>query len=65
MNADSAIKDYYPTSFVTDLNGKQHEWEAVVLIPFIDEERLLATMQPCMPHLTEEEGEQDFNHWHA
>ena len=23
--------------FVTDLNGKQQEWEAVVLIPFIDE----------------------------
>ncbi len=33
----SPIIDYYPTSFRTDLNGKQQEWEAVVLIPFIDE----------------------------
>ena len=23
--------------FATDLNGKQHEWEAMVLVPFIDE----------------------------
>ena len=28
---------FYPVEFATDLNGKQQEWEAVVLIPFIDE----------------------------
>jgi len=33
----SPIRLYYPDKFETDLNGKQHEWEAVVLIPFIDE----------------------------
>ena len=33
----SAIIEYYPLDFKTDLNGKQQEWEAVVLIPFIDE----------------------------
>ena len=33
----SPIIDYYPKKFKTDLNGKQHEWEAVVLIPFIEE----------------------------
>ena len=33
----SPIIDYYPKNFKTDLNGKQHEWEAVVLIPFIKE----------------------------
>lgn len=33
----SPIRLYYPEQFETDLNGKQHEWEAVVLIPFIDE----------------------------
>ena len=33
----SPIIDYYPTEFRTDLNGKQQEWEAVVLIPFIQE----------------------------
>lgn len=34
---NSEIIDYYPPDFKTDLNGKQQEWEAVVLIPFIDE----------------------------
>jgi len=33
----SPVKDYYPIDFETDLNGKLQEWEAVVLIPFIDE----------------------------
>ena len=36
----SPIIDYYPVDFKTDLNGKQQEWEAVVLIPFIDEVRI-------------------------
>lgn len=34
---DSPIISFYPNDFETDLNGKQHDWEAVVLIPFIDE----------------------------
>ena len=33
----SPIFDYYPLEFQTDLNGKKNDWEAVVLIPFIDE----------------------------
>ena len=33
----SPIIDYYPPEFETDLNGKRQDWEAVVLIPFIDE----------------------------
>lgn len=38
----SPIIEYYPVDFKTDLNGKQQEWEAVVLIPFIDEVHTLA-----------------------
>jgi len=33
----NSLKQYYPEKFETDLNGKLHEWEAVVLLPFIDE----------------------------
>lgn len=33
----SPIYDFYPEDFATDMNGKTNEWEAVVLIPFIDE----------------------------
>lgn len=42
---DSKIVQYYPTNFETDLNGKKQEWEAVVLIPFIDEKLLLKEMR--------------------
>jgi 5'-3' exonuclease len=34
---ESPIFHFYPSEFKTDLNGKKQEWEAVVLIPFIDE----------------------------
>ena len=34
---DSPIADFYPRTFKTDLNGKKQEWEAVVLISFINE----------------------------
>ncbi|CRK97630.1 CLUMA_CG011016, isoform A [Clunio marinus] len=44
-NPDSELIDFYPTEFETDLNGKKQDWEAVVLIPFIDEKRLLKTLE--------------------
>lgn len=37
----SPIVDFYPADFKVDLNGKRNDWEAVVLVPFIEEERLL------------------------
>ncbi|GAA6108384.1 5'-3' exoribonuclease 1 isoform X1 [Tachysurus ichikawai] len=51
----SPIIEYYPVDFKTDLNGKQQEWEAVVLIPFIDEKRLLAAMSPNTESLCKSE----------
>lgn len=36
-DSNSKLIDYYPADFETDLNGKKQEWEAIVLIPFIDE----------------------------
>ena len=33
----SPIIEYYPIEFKQDRNGKLQAWEAVVLIPFIDE----------------------------
>lgn len=53
--ATSKVIDYYPADFETDLNGKKQDWEAVVLIPFIDENRLIDAMSDCEGELTENE----------
>ncbi|XP_054727908.1 5'-3' exoribonuclease 1 isoform X2 [Anastrepha obliqua] len=54
-SATSELLEYYPQEFETDLNGKRHEWEAVVLIPFIDEKLLLNAMKDCEKNLTPSE----------
>ena len=54
-NPSSPIIDFYPTNFETDLNGKTQEWEAVVLISFIDEDRLRDAMEPLYSELSKDE----------
>ncbi|WAR13812.1 XRN1-like protein, partial [Mya arenaria] len=54
-NATSPVIEFYPPDFKTDLNGKQQDWEAVVLIPFIDENRLLEAIRPVCHLLTPNE----------
>ena len=48
-DANSPIHDFYPTDFSVDLEGKRNDWEGVVLIPFIDEARLLAASHTVGP----------------
>ncbi|KAL4438007.1 hypothetical protein ABPG77_004228 [Micractinium sp. CCAP 211/92] len=56
----SPIADFYPTDFKVDLEGKRADWEGVVLIPFIDEQRLLAAARSIPPSsLTEEERQRN------
>ncbi|KAK4058246.1 exonuclease II Exo2 [Microbotryomycetes sp. JL221] len=55
----SPIIDFYPTDFRADLNGKKQDWEAVVKIPFIDQDRLLSTMASREPRLTKEERQRN------
>ncbi|KIW07569.1 uncharacterized protein PV09_01525 [Verruconis gallopava] len=52
---DSPIYDFYPTDFELDLNGKKFAHQGVVLLPFIDEQRLLKHMHELYPQLTEDE----------
>ena len=55
MDNNSPIIDFYPSTFETDLNGKTHEWESVVLLSFIEVDRLVLAMQELYQNLTEEE----------
>jgi 5'-3' exoribonuclease 2 len=56
---DSSIIDFYPEEFELDMNGKKQEWKAVVLLPFIDEKRLLAAMDTKYPLLTDDERQRN------
>ncbi|CAG9538790.1 unnamed protein product [Cercopithifilaria johnstoni] len=60
----SPIIDFYPEQFETDLNGKKNDWEAVVLIPFIKEDRLLQAVAIKNPLLTDEERQRNIHGSH-
>ncbi|KAG8953065.1 hypothetical protein FRC04_003012 [Tulasnella sp. 424] len=60
-SSESPILDYYPQDFEQDRNGKKNDWEAVVKIPFIDQDRLRAAMKIRLHLLTPEE--QKRNTW--
>lgn len=70
-NRESKILQYYPKNFETDLNGKKQEWEAVVLIPFIDEKLLLQEMRTKENLLSRDEIERNIHgpmleyHYHS
>lgn len=53
--SESPIIDFYPKEIPVDPNGKAMPWLWVVLLPFIDEARLLAAMQAGNEQLTEAE----------
>jgi 5'-3' exonuclease len=48
INNNSPLKQYYPYDYITDANGKRQSWEALVLIPFIDVDLLLTTVQQIL-----------------
>lgn len=60
INPSSPIRDFYPEDFIVDMNGKRNEWEAVVLLPFVDETRLLRAIESIpLNSLTSEEKQRN------
>lgn len=43
--AQGVLKEYFPSDFDIDLNGRTLPWEAVVLIPFVDEDVFIEAEQ--------------------
>lgn len=61
-NPESPLIDFYPMNFEADLNGKKASWEAVVKIPFIEEQRLLHELEKRDVLLTDEEKRRNTFH---
>lgn len=59
VDEHSPIKDYYPHEVKVDMNGKTALWEAVVLLDFVDEKRLLEVLKPIEQKLTPEESKRN------
>lgn len=55
LNEDSPIIDFYPTTFKEEENGKKYKHQWIVLLPFVDKDRLLKHVTPLHAYLTEEE----------
>lgn len=58
-NDDSEIIDFYPEDFQIDMNGAKMSWQGIPLLPFIDEERLLAAVKAKYHLLTDDERDRN------
>lgn len=60
-DVNSPIIHNYPTKFELDMNEKQHDWEAVVKINFIDEKELLIAAHECSLLFSAKERERNIH----
>lgn len=61
IDPHSPVADFYPPDFDVDMNGKRNDWEAIIIVPFINEQRLLQHVAAIDADsaLTREEKERD------
>ena len=59
LEESSSIRDFYPADFTQDANGKRNDWEATILLDFIDDRRLLAATNTVNAQLTPLEAERN------
>jgi hypothetical protein len=55
LNPASSISDFFPEDFKLDMNGARYAYQGVILLPFIEEKRLLAAVQSKEAELNPEE----------
>ena len=55
----SPIINFYPHEVDIDMNGKTASWEAVVLLDFVDEKKLIEALKPIESKLTPEEKQRN------
>ena len=47
VGQNSPISEFYPENFQIDMNGKKNIWEGIILLPFIEQEKLLTEVKNC------------------
>ena len=55
----SEICDFYPKDFYVDTKGKRFAWMGEVILPFIEEDRLLKAIKKYESEFTKEENERN------
>ncbi|KJP89414.1 hypothetical protein AK88_00857 [Plasmodium fragile] len=55
VRQDSPIIDFYPKTFKEEENGKKYKYQWVILLPFVDKERIIKHARELNDTLTEEE----------
>lgn len=60
---DSPLADMYPLDFKEDPNGESQPWKAVILLPFVDEQRLFQVLSEIpKSQFTEDEVQRNGKH---
>lgn len=59
MQKDSPIADFYPEKIEIDGEGVRELWQATVIVPFIDEQRLLQAVAPLEKQLSPEDAKRN------
>jgi len=54
-SSDSSILDFYPVYLKIDLDGKINEYEGIVILPFVDVNKLKVSFNSVEPELTDDE----------
>ncbi|EEA05616.1 5'-3' exoribonuclease, putative [Cryptosporidium muris RN66] len=49
----SPLKEFYPDKFKEDPNGNKQRWKWIVLLPFINQEKLLEHVKPLEVHISD------------
>lgn len=61
---NSPLIEYFPTEFETDLNEKIHDYEAIILIPFMNDKILMEVYKTLKHELSPEEKERNTFGYH-
>ncbi|CRG99304.1 exoribonuclease, putative [Plasmodium relictum] len=55
LHHESPIIDFYPKAFKEEENGKKYKYQWVILLPFVDKDRIIKHARPLHDLLTDEE----------